>query len=96
MNFYDIGDAIRLSATFTVGGVATDPTTLTLRIKAPGGTETTYTYGTDAALVKDSVGVYHLDYLPPVAGGYTYRWAGTGAAQAASETPFSVRLSAFG
>ena len=44
MSSYINGDTIRLSATFTVDGAATDPTTVTLRVKAPSGTVAAYTY----------------------------------------------------
>ena len=33
---YDIGDVARLTCTFTVGGVNTDPTTVTLEVLSPG------------------------------------------------------------
>lgn len=83
MNSYDQGDRVRLTATFRSYGVAVDPSALTFRIVGPS-TDTTYTYPTDAQLVKDSVGNYHVDFTIPAtgktaAGRYAYRFTGTGA-----------------
>jgi len=94
-NVYDQGDLIRLSAAFTVDGVAANPTIIRCKVRTPGGVVTTSVYGTDAALVRDSTGVYHLDLSVTTSGTYTYRWEGTGAAQAAEETTLLVRRSAF-
>ena len=96
-NEHDINDLIRLSAAFTdaLTNAALDPTAVTLKIRrrAKGVTTTTYTYGVDAGLVRDGVGLYHLDYTPTAAGDYYYRFTGTGAAQAAEEKFFRVRTS---
>ena len=95
-NNYDIGDLVRMSAAFTTtSGSAADPTGLTFKLKDTTGSTATYVYGTDAALVKDSTGNYHVDYAPAAAGNYYYRFAGTGAVQAAGEELFSVRESEF-
>lgn len=94
-NTYDIGDAVRCSITFAVSGTATDPTTVTARVKTPTGTINSYVYGVDSALVKDGIGTYHLDVYPNVAGTWAYRFEGTGAAWSATETTFNVRGSAF-
>mgnify|MGYP003337657747 CR=1 FL=1 len=42
---YDRGDLVRLTATFTVSGVATDPSGVVLYVRQPSGTLTTLTYG---------------------------------------------------
>ena len=90
MNIYNIGDEARCSIVFTVGGVATDPTTVTFKITPPGGITTTYIYGIDAELVKDSAGHYHVDYIPSVNGLHYYRFEGTGACQTAEGANFLV------
>jgi hypothetical protein len=92
---YDVGDLVRLGAAFTKSGVATDPTTLTLKIRTPGGVTTTYTYPTDAQLSRDGPGLYHLELALGASGTWVYRWAGTGAAQAAEEGEVNVRASNF-
>ena len=92
MSTYCPGELIRLSAAFTVGGVATDPTTVTCIVRAPDGTETTY-----ATPTRDSVGNYHVDHdlTAAKAGVYAQRWTGTGACQAAMESEFFVEPSVF-
>ena len=76
------GDLQRVEATniTNAAGVVTDPTALTLKIKKPDAIITTYTYGVDNIVVKDSVGNYHADIPIDQAGRWSYSWAGTGAA----------------
>ena len=94
MNSYDKGDLVRLTATFTnSAGVATDPTTVTCRVKSPT-TTTVYTYNPGTVL-KDSTGVYHLDVSASAVGQWYYRWEGTGAVEQADEGTFVVEASAF-
>jgi len=89
---YDIGDLVRLSATFTdTAGALTDPTATTFSIKVPSGTVTTYTYGVTADIVRDSLGLFHVDYSPLAEGIHYYRFVGTGACQTADEAPFYIR-----
>lgn len=91
------GDIVRLTTTpgFTnSAGVLTDPTTVTLRWRVAGGTETTLTWtaavpGTD--IVKDSTGVFHADITVVAPGLHYYRWAGMGAVVAAEEGTFSAK-----
>lgn len=96
MNSYDKGDLVRVTGTFTnASDAATDPTTVTCKVKTPAGVTTTYLYGTDAALVKDSTGVYHLDITASTSGQWWYRWEGTGAVEQADEDTFIIEPSAF-
>ncbi len=96
VNIYDNGDLIIVSAVFTDSvGAAIDPSTVTFKFKDPAGTTTTYLYGTDAELVRDSVGNYHVDLSPTVRGDYLYRYESTGTGQAAEEHSFSVRRGNF-
>jgi hypothetical protein len=90
MATYDRGDLVRLTATFTVSSVATDPTSVVLYVRSPTGTLTTLTYGVDGAVVKVSTGVYRYDYSASAVGNVTFRWASTGVAQAASQDSFFV------
>lgn len=87
---YDRGDLIRLTATFTVNSVNTDPASVVLYLRQPDGELTTLTYGIDQEIVKSSTGVYRYDYSASDAGNVSYRWAGTGAAQAADQSVFFV------
>jgi uncharacterized protein YfaS (alpha-2-macroglobulin family) len=90
-NLYDPGTRIRLSGVFEVAGVETDPTTITLKVRKPTGTTTTYAY--PATITKDSTGRFHMDITP--AGGEQGRWfykfIGTGDAAAERERSFRVR-----
>lgn len=80
-------------------GASVDPTALTIKIRNPAGTITTYTYATDAQLVKLSTGNYYVDWTIPAAaaseGGWAYRFDGTGTNPCASEGTFRARDSAF-
>lgn len=94
INVFDTGDKIRLSAAFRdIDAVAQDPGGVTFTLRAPSGALTTYTYGTDAALVKDSTGNYHVDVVVSAAGRYRYRFAGVTTGQAAAESVFRVQAS---
>lgn len=68
-----------LTNTFKVGGVATDPTTISLAITAPSGTTTTYTYAA-SQITRTSAGVYTKDIACSEAGIWQFVWTGTGAA----------------
>jgi hypothetical protein len=92
---YDIGDLVRCTGTFASSGTNVNPEAVMCKVKAPSGKVTTYTYGTDAALVRDSTGVYHVDVSVAVAGDYIYRFESTGTGQAAAEGLFSVRSTSF-
>lgn len=94
-NIYERGELIRVTASFTLrsSGAALDPTTVKLSVRVPDGTVTTYVYGTDAALIKDSTGHYHYDLSLASVGRYYYRWWSTGNGQAADEKSIRVKES---
>src|SRR5579872_6677913 len=73
-----VGDIETPDASFTLNGVATDPSVLTFQFIKPDGTTTTYTYGVDAQLVRDSVGNYHVQLAVDLAGNWSYEWVATG------------------
>lgn len=66
-------------------GDLADPSTVTLVVREPGGTRTTYVFGTDVEVVKDATGVYHFSHVPDAVGRWGYRWVGTGAVAYAEE-----------
>lgn len=88
--YYRLNEIVKISTTFTVNSIATDPTTVTLAVTTPAGVTTTYTYGTDAALVKESTGVYYLNQSASQLGLWQYVWTGTGTAAAIRESYFTV------
>lgn len=74
-----VGSTIRASVTFTPvdSVVATDPTTVTCKVRTPSGTTTTYTYA-GGQITKDSTGVYHKDIELTEVGFYWIDFEGTG------------------
>jgi hypothetical protein len=84
INSYHKGQKVRLSATFTVLGVNTDPTSITLKVKDPAGTSTTYTYAL-GQVERSAAGVYYMDIMINASGAWHYNFIGTGAVAAADE-----------
>lgn len=96
INVHDVGDLVRVSGAFTnAAGAAADPSALTFAYTPPSGATVTLTYGTDAALVKDSTGNYHVDLDLDAAGKWFWRWAATGTAQGAGQGEFDAQPSGF-
>jgi len=93
-NTYDTGDVVRFSAEFTSDGVLTDPTEVTLKIKQPNGTISTYTYGA-AEITRVSTGNYYKDVEMTQTGQLWYRFSGTGALISAEESYLIIRPSEF-
>lgn len=95
-NTYDLGDLVRCAGVFTdASGNLVDPTVVKASVQTPAGIDTTYTYGTDVALVRDSAGAYHLDVSATSAGRWYYRLHSTGIGQASGESYFDVSPSQF-
>lgn len=95
-NEYDKGDKVRVTGTFTdSAGTAVDPDVVRFVVRNPRGVETTYLYGTDAALVKSATGIYYVDVSADVEGKWYYRYYSTGSGQAAGEGSFTVAFGAF-
>lgn len=93
---YHVGDLVRIAGAFTDSdGDAVDPTAVFAKYKNPSGNVTTLEYLVDAALVKDSVGNYHVDINADEAGTWRYRFYSTGTGQAANEDRFTVNDSEF-
>jgi hypothetical protein len=86
---YQPGDTVRLSTTFTVNDVLTDPTTVALVVRDPTGTSTSYAYN-PGTITRDSVGAFHQDIAASTAGIYAWKWTGTGAAAGIDEGTFTV------
>ena len=89
---FDVGDSRRFSVAFTdINGTAADPSAITFKLVEPDGTETNYTYVTDAELVKDSTGVYHVDITFAQAGRHVIRFEGTGDVVSAEQSEVYIR-----
>jgi hypothetical protein len=73
-----------------------DPTTVVATTLDPAGTETSYTYGTDTEVTKQSVGDYTLRITATMPGRWRYRWLTTGTGTVvALEGSFNVQASGF-
>lgn len=82
MSRYPLGQPITLPTTVrdTATGALVDPTTLTLTIRKPDGTDLpAYTY--PGAVVRDALGTFHLDVPAAdlaVVDHYKFKWVSTG------------------
>lgn len=87
----DVGARIKSTAVFAVDGTATDPTAVAAETVDPLGTITSLTP------IKDTTGNWHasIDLTGAYPGVWYVRWTGSGACQAAEESPFLVEKSAF-
>jgi hypothetical protein len=93
---YDDGDLIVVTGTFTDrNGAPIDPDTVSFLVKNPSNVITTYVFGTDAELVQDSTGVYHVDISANITGKWYYRYVSTGIGQAAEEGEFLIKKGFF-
>lgn len=87
-----IGNTRRVIATFKdLNGDVFDGTTVTVTVQNGLGVKTVYTYGVDAIIVRDSLGVYHIDLVLNVAGTWGYYWQSSGNVAAAGEGFISVK-----
>jgi hypothetical protein len=80
VNAYPPGNRVRLQATFTVAGVNTDPTIVTLNVKDPTGTVTPYTYAL-GGVIKSATGIYYKDVDMDAEGVWEYGFLGTAPAK---------------
>ncbi len=92
-NIYDLGDLVKVSATFKNADTAgvIDPDVINLSVRTPAGAITTYTHGVDANLTQDDVGQYYAMINANQAGYWFYRWWSAGFGQTAKEKEFKVR-----
>ena len=73
---------------FTTGGVATDPTAVTITIRQPNDILLVYgwpTAGASGLVTRESAGRFYVDVTYDRPGTWEYRLAGTGAVTAAAE-----------
>lgn len=88
---FDLGQSVTVTNTFTDGdGVVVDPASVFVNYKSPGGTLTTLEFGVDAAVIKDSTGVYHVDIDGDEVGRWYVYWFSTGTGQASDEESFFI------
>ena len=90
MSRYTRGQQARVSATFRVAGIATDPGTVTLRVQHGAVVQPARTFA-GGSITKDATGMYHADIDLDAEGRWSYRFEGTAPAIGAGEGSFSVR-----
>ena len=95
MDHYSVGDSVTFTGTFRdAAGAVADPTTITLKVEAPDGTETTYTYAL-GTVTKDSTGVYSKAVTLSSAGTWSYRFIGAGSVVATIDGQVYATASTF-
>lgn len=95
-NLWYVGDKPKISATFMdLNGALVDPDDVIFKVRKPDCAVTAFTYGIDAAVVRDALGVYHflIDLTQP--GNWFYAFQGTGARQVAREGTIFVQPTNF-
>lgn len=88
---YIVGDRVRVTGELDdSGGTNSDPSAVTVSVRAPDGSQQSYVYGTDVEVVRTGTGVYYLDVDVTQSGRYVVRFASTGTGKAAEEVTFFV------
>ena len=82
---FEIGQMVTVNFTVKVANVLTTATSVSLLVQDPQGVVTS------RVVSPDSVGTYHFDLIPVLAGTHRYRWVSTGVGQGAEESLFTVR-----
>jgi hypothetical protein len=96
MGRYVIGETARISAPFTVDGVPTDPTAVTVRVYKFGiPAPVVLNAASSPPVVHDGVGLFHVDVLTDVLGPWHYRIEGTGPAAGVYEGMLTVLQTPF-
>lgn len=73
-----VGASLELRCSFTDDDSAlTDPSSVVFTLRVPVGTLTTYTFGVDAELTRESTGVYVITIILSAGGLHHYRFVGT-------------------
>lgn len=85
------GQQLRVQIAIKNGvGALVDPTGLLITVRDPAGGLTNKIYGTDAEVVKDGTGLYHIDVDGNAEGDWHVRWEGSGVNKGAGEGLFRV------
>lgn len=92
MEIIYVGTKVRTSCAFVgMDSVSpVDPTEVTCEVVAPNAVAMLYTWPSDPDIIRDSAGKFHLDIHANLPGVWRYRWASTGAVEAASRGQFKV------
>jgi len=72
-----------------------DPTVVIFKSEDPNNNVVTYQFGSGTEVIKDGVGMYHVNVDANLVGEWTYRFEATGTGKAADEDKFRVLPSSF-
>lgn len=89
MSSYLLGSTVRLTVTFRVGDVPTDPTTVTLEVGDSIGSPSTYTWAA-VEITRSGPGVFYREIVPDLAGTWVAIWTGAGDVDAVEQQEFDV------
>lgn len=90
------GQVVRISVRISDdSGVAADPGAIALKVKLGVGAVDIYTYGVNAELIRDGVGLYHANIPLTAAGLWAYRWELQDPNAGAAEGVVNVQKSRF-
>jgi hypothetical protein len=96
VNTYNINTSITLKAAFTDGitGLPVDPSAgVTCYVLDPNGQKTTYSVA-GGTVIRDGVGLYHLNINVSIPGHWWYKFEGDGTSEVTSpDTEFTVNSS---
>lgn len=94
---YKLNDGVTLLAEFHLKATSAlaDPTTVTLKVRDPNGTITTYTRA-GGTITKLDTGWYKKQITATVGGLWSYSWHGTGTVPVSAEGSFEVDYSNYG
>jgi hypothetical protein len=87
-----VGNVVQVYAKFKdKHNALIDPTTVSVKIRTPAGVDTTYTYGVNPEVLKESTGVYYINInTTGQTGTWFAKWTSTGTGQGVGQTNFTV------
>ena len=89
---YVVGQKPRFLGSFRLGKVLTDPNQVKFIYQVPRDpAPTLLVYGVDAALVREGVGLYHVDLSLIEPGTWHWRYESTGTVESAQQGSFRVK-----
>lgn len=90
MSAYECDTEVELKGTFrNAADAVTDPSSITLYVRNPAGTTSTYTYAA-TEIVRESEGVYTKNVTLDAPGTWYYRFKGEGSLKVAGWTSITV------
>ncbi len=87
---YVKGSLVRISGTFAVDDVPTNPAAVTIRVRKGAGEELVYTGATTPPVVNSGVGAFYVELEADVEAIWWYRVEGTSPAKGATEGHLTV------